>query len=138
MTLTKADIVARVYAEGMLTKAEAADAVERSLDLVKEALAKEEEVLVSGFGKWSVRRKAARRGRNPQTGDPLTLPPRKVVTFRPSRVLKAKVQSAPAGGAPAVAAPAQAPEAPAQAPEAQAQGSAENGDGKSVIRRGYF
>jgi integration host factor subunit alpha len=136
MTLTKADIVARVYAEGMLTKAEAADAVERSLDLVKEALAKEEEVLVSGFGKWSVRRKAARRGRNPQTGDPLTLPPRKVVTFRPSRVLKAKVQSAPLGGAAASPAPAQAPGGQAKAPETQ--GAAENGDGKSVIRRGYF
>ena len=127
MTLTKADIVARVYAEGMLTKAEAADAVERSLDLVKEALAKEEEVLVSGFGKWSVRRKAARRGRNPQTGDPLTLPPRKVVTFRPSRVLKAKVQGAPSGSA-----------APSQPADAQAEGSKENGDSGSIIRRGYF
>jgi integration host factor subunit alpha len=129
MTLTKADIVARVYAEGMLTKAEAADAVERSLDLVKEALAKEEEVLVSGFGKWSVRRKAARRGRNPQTGDPLTLPPRKVVTFRPSRVLKAKVQGAPSGGV--------APGQPADSP-AESQDSKENGDSGSIIRRGYF
>jgi integration host factor subunit alpha len=76
-----------------------------------------------------VRRKAARRGRNPQTGDPLTLPPRKVVTFRPSRVLKAKVQSAPAGGAVA---------SPAQAQASEAPGAAENGDGKTVIRRGYF
>lgn len=118
MTLTKADIVAQVYAEGMLTKAEAADAVERSLELIKESLAKEEEVLVSGFGKWSVRRKAARRGRNPQTGDPLILPPRKVVTFRPSRVLKAKVQGeeiGPDGGG----------------------GGDEGGDG-TVLRRGYF
>lgn len=93
MTLTKADIVAQVYAQGQLTKAEAADAVEQALDIIKEALALEEEVLVSGFGKWSVRHKAERRGRNPQSGDPLTLPPRKVVTFRPSRVLKAKVQA---------------------------------------------
>lgn len=127
MTLTKADIVARVYAEGMLTKAEAADAVERSLDLVKEALANEEEVLVSGFGKWSVRRKAARRGRNPQTGDPLTLPPRKVVTFRPSRVLKAKVQQAPLESA-----------APGQPVSAHEQGSADTSESGSVIRRGYF
>jgi len=93
MTLTKADIVAQVYAQGQLTKAEAADAVERGLELIKLALATGEEVLVSGFGKWSVREKAERRGRNPQTGDPLILPPRKVVTFRPSRVLKAKVQA---------------------------------------------
>lgn len=93
MTLTKADLVATVYAQGLLTKAEAADAVERSLDLIKEALGNGEEVLVSGFGKWSVRAKTERRGRNPQTGAPLTLPPRRVVTFRPSRVLKARVQS---------------------------------------------
>jgi integration host factor subunit alpha len=120
MTLTKADIVAKVYAEGLLTKAEAAEAVEHSLELVKAALENEEEVLVSGFGKWSVRRKAARRGRNPQTGEPLTLPPRKVVTFRPSRVLKAKVQEAPGG---------EAPSAPGGGPE---------GEGGGVIRRGYF
>lgn len=93
MTLTKADIVAQVYAQGQLTKAEAAEAVEQGLELIKQALSTGEEVLVSGFGKWSVREKAERRGRNPQTGDPLILPPRKVVTFRPSRVLKAKVQA---------------------------------------------
>jgi integration host factor subunit alpha len=108
MTLTKADIVAEVYGQGHLTKAEAAAAVERGLDLVKDALALGEEVLVSGFGKWSVRQKAERRGRNPQTGEPLILPPRKVVTFRPSRVLKAKVQAqlkaAAGGGTPAPAA----------------------------------
>lgn len=92
MTLTKADIIARVYANGQLTKAEAADSIEESLRLIKEALGTGDEVLVSGFGKWSVRDKNQRRGRNPQTGDPLTLPPRRVVTFRPSRVLKAKIQ----------------------------------------------
>ncbi len=92
MTLTKADMIAKVYAQGILTKSEAADAVERSLDLIKEALANQEEVLISGFGKWSVRAKSQRRGRNPQTGDPLTLPARKVVTFRPSRVLKLRIQ----------------------------------------------
>lgn len=92
MTLTKADIVARVYAQGQLTKAEASNSVEKSLSLIKEALDSGDEVLVSGFGKWTVREKNQRRGRNPQTGDPLTLPPRRVVTFRPSRVLKAKIQ----------------------------------------------
>lgn len=92
MTLTKVDIVARVYAQGQLSKADAAGAVERTLQLIKDALADGEEVLVSGFGKWSVRDKSERRGRNPQTGDPLILPPRRVVTFRPSRVLKAKIQ----------------------------------------------
>jgi integration host factor subunit alpha len=98
MTLTKADIVSRVYAQGQLTKSEAAQAVEMSLELIKGALASSQEVLISGFGKWSARAKAERRGRNPQTGDPLMLPARKVVTFRPSRVLKAKIQGQDGGG----------------------------------------
>lgn len=122
MTLTKADLVAAVYAQGLLTKAEAADAVERSLDLIKDALALGEEVLVSGFGKWSVRAKAARRGRNPQTGDPLTLPPRKVVTFRPSRVLKARVQGLPVP--------------PPESEETSA--SLASGEKPRVLRPGYF
>jgi integration host factor subunit alpha len=124
MTLTKADIVAEVYAKGLLSKAEAADAVERSLELIKEALAQGEEVLVSGFGKWSVRAKTERRGRNPQTGDPLTLPPRRVVTFRPSRVLKARVQGEEVDVAAALAA------------EDKPQGEA-NDKGR-VLRPGYF
>jgi len=134
MTLTKADIVAQVYAQGVLTKAEAAGSVERTLELIKSALGSEDEVLVSGFGKWSVRRKAARRGRNPQTGEPLTLPPRKVVTFKPSRVLKARVQGqAPAKTGDAKAAPAQQPRSTPRSEEPQ--------DAKpksGVLRRGYF
>ena len=119
MTLTKADIVAQVYAQGQLTKAEASEAVEKGLGLIKQALSGGEEVLVSGFGKWSVRDKAERRGRNPQTGDPLILPSRRVVTFRPSRVLKAKVQT----------------EGPA---EAAATGGGDKKTGGKVIRPGYF
>lgn len=129
MTLTKAHMVAKVYAQGLLTKSEAADAVEQSLELIKEALGSQEEVLISGFGKWSVRAKSQRRGRNPQTGDPLTLPARKVVTFRPSRVLKAKIQDgvgAPAGQEAREAAPEKAED------DAKAQGA-----GKA-IRPGYF
>jgi len=129
MTLTKADIVARVYAQGMLTKAEAAESVEQTLELIKAALESEDEVLVSGFGKWSVRRKAARRGRNPQTGEPLTLPPRKVVTFKPSRVLKAKVQ----GQESSRPAPASKPAEPD--PQKEAAPDEKKG---GVLRRGYF
>lgn len=126
MTLTKADIVVSVYATGLLTKAEAASAVETSLSLIKDSLASSQEVLISGFGKWSVRQKAQRRGRNPQTGEPLILPPRKVVTFRPSRVLKAKVQDHGQGS-----------QAPAAAPTEQASGSEDKPSGK-VLRPGYF
>lgn len=92
MTLTKADIVAEIYAQGFLNKTEASDAVEKTLEIMKETLSKGEEMLISGFGKWSVRSKAERRGRNPQTGSPLTLAPRRVVTFRPSRVLKIRIE----------------------------------------------
>jgi integration host factor subunit alpha len=127
MTLTKADLVAAVYAQGLLTKAEAADAVERSLDLIKEALGNGEEVLVSGFGKWSVRSKTERRGRNPQTGDPLTLPPRRVVTFRPSRVLKARVQAEDMA-----AMPDQPP------PAAEKALGGDSADKPKVLRPGYF
>ena len=129
MTLTKADIVARVYAQGMLTKAEAAESVEQTLELIKAALESEDEVLVSGFGKWSVRRKAARRGRNPQTGEPLTLPPRKVVTFKPSRVLKAKVQGQGASRPQAASQPSQTAQQEKPAPEEKKGG---------ILRRGYF
>lgn len=128
MTRTKADIVAMVYARGMLTKAEAQSAVENTLALTKNALARGEEVLISGFGKWSVRQKAERRGRNPQTGEPLILPPRKVVTFRPSRVLKAKVQ----GQETPVEYPA------AAGGESSPQSPAGQGPGDRVIRKGYF
>ena len=127
MTLTKADMVAKVYAQGLLTKSEAANSVETSLELIKDALANSEEVLISGFGKWSVRAKSQRRGRNPQTGDPLTLPSRKVVTFRPSRVLKTKIQG----------------EFDGEAPEFEDQGSVQDQDGEEdsknrVLRPGYF
>ncbi len=127
MTLTKADIVANVYAKGMLTKAEASQSVEASLALIKNALASGEEVLVSGFGKWSVRHKAERRGRNPQSGQPLILPPRKVVTFRPSRVLKAKVQVKDQDQA-----------APAAQPQEKESSAGEPASKPSVIRKGYF
>ena len=127
MTLTKADMVAKVYAQGLLTKSEAANSVETSLELIKDALANSEEVLISGFGKWSVRAKSQRRGRNPQTGDPLTLPARKVVTFRPSRVLKTKIQGEYEEGV-------TEPE-----PQEAGQGKGVEDESKNrVLRPGYF
>jgi integration host factor subunit alpha len=112
MTLTKADIISRVYAQGQLTKSEAAQAVEMTLELIKDALSSNQEVLISGFGKWSARAKSERRGRNPQTGDPLMLPARKVVTFRPSRVLKSRIQDKAPSQPAATAEPDAATESP--------------------------
>jgi len=94
MTLTKADIVREVYEsqEGM-TKAKSLEAVETILRLAKETLIGGEDLLLSGFGKFNVRDKEERRGRNPQTGSELMLPPRRVVTFHPSGILRHKVSA---------------------------------------------
>jgi len=92
MTLTKADLVQRVYkSHDNLTKAQATEAVESLLGIMKSCLANGEDLLISGFGKFKVKDKKARRGRNPQTGDELILAPRRVVTFKPSGILRTKI-----------------------------------------------
>jgi integration host factor subunit alpha len=92
MTLTKADLVQQVYEKhDNLTKAQAAESVESFLRLSKETLISGSDLLLSGFGKFNVRDKKTRRGRNPQTGDDLMLDARRVVTFKPSGILRDKV-----------------------------------------------
>jgi integration host factor subunit alpha len=92
MALTKADIVQEVYKNhDYLTKAQATEAVESFLRLSKDSLIKGSDLLISGFGKFNVRDKKPRRGRNPQTGDELILDARRVVTFKPSGDLRKKV-----------------------------------------------
>ena len=92
MTLTKADLIQQVYKNHpTLTKGQATDSVETFLSLSKNSLIKGENLLLSGFGKFNVKDKKARRGRNPQTGDELTLGARRVVTFKPSGILRTKV-----------------------------------------------
>ena len=92
MTLTKADIVREIYMrhEG-ITKTQSVEAVEAILRLAKGSLINGENLLLSGFGKFNVRDKNERRGRNPQTGSELMLAPRRVVTFSPSGILRDKV-----------------------------------------------
>lgn len=87
MALTKNDIVLKVHELG-LSKKEAVDAVESLLELIKGALEKGDDVLISGFGKFCVKKKKQRRGRNPATGTDLTLDKRKVVTFKCSGKLR--------------------------------------------------
>lgn len=94
MALTKADIVAEIYGQGILSKADANKAVETALMLMKQALINEDEVMISGFGKWAVRAKGERIGRNPQTGGSMTLGARKTVYFKCSRILKERVSGA--------------------------------------------
>ncbi len=92
MTLTKADLVQQVYkTHSNLTKAQATDAVELFLSLSKTALVTGEDLLLSGFGKFNIKDKQSRRGRNPQTGTELTLDARRVVTFKPSGILRSRI-----------------------------------------------
>lgn len=92
MTLTKAGLVEQVYKnnEG-LTKAQATDSVEAFLRISKKSLIDGSDLLLSGFGKFNVKLKSSRRGRNPQTGDELILDARRVVTFKPSGILRQKI-----------------------------------------------
>jgi integration host factor subunit alpha len=89
MTLTKADLIQKVYQQhDNMTKQQATEAVVAFLRLSKDSLISGSDLLLSGFGKFTVRDKGARRGRNPQTGDELTLDSRRVVTFKPSGILR--------------------------------------------------
>lgn len=88
-TMTKADIVEKVYQKIGFTKKEASKLVELVFDSIKDTLERAEKVKISGFGNFVVRRKKERVGRNPQTGEQITISARHVLTFRPSQVLKA-------------------------------------------------
>ena len=91
MALTKEKVINTINLQLGLSKQEARSAVECVLDIIKDALAREEDVLISGFGKFSVRSKNSRRGRNPQTKQDLILRARRVVVFKTSGVLRQRV-----------------------------------------------
>ena len=92
MALTKADLINKVYKINQdFTKAQAREAVEAILNIIKSNLENGNDVLLSNFGKLNIKDKTARRGRNPQTGEAMMLEPRRVVTFRPSGNLRAKL-----------------------------------------------
>jgi len=93
MTLTKADLVHKIYQTHDLSKTEATETIEAFLRISKECLANGEDLLLSGFGKFNVKDKKPRRGRNPQTGDELMLDARRVVTFKPSGILRNRVNT---------------------------------------------
>jgi len=86
--MTKADVIEQVHRKVGLTKRESAEIVELTFEIIKETLERAETVKISGFGNFVVRYKKARRGRNPQTGEELIISPRKILTFRPSTVLR--------------------------------------------------
>ena len=94
-TLTKNAIIDEIVLSTGLTKKDAFDAFETLLDIIKLQLEKGDGVCISGFGKWNVRKKNPRRGRNPKTGDEITITPRKVVTFSLSNVLRSRLIESP-------------------------------------------
>jgi integration host factor subunit alpha len=91
MTITKADLGQKVADDCGFMKGEATEIVEKLLEIIKSNLILGEDVMASGFGKWSVKSKHARRGRNPQTGEELIQDRRRVVTRKYSPVLKKAV-----------------------------------------------
>jgi integration host factor subunit alpha len=91
MTFTKAHIVEDFFAKGLFTKGESAQIIETLLELIKQSLERGDDFLIRGFGKFSVREKHQRMGRSPLTGEPMALPPRTVVTFHYSGILKEKI-----------------------------------------------
>ncbi|MCK5505954.1 MAG: integration host factor subunit alpha [Thermodesulfovibrionia bacterium] len=91
--MTKADIVENIYEKVGISKKETAAVVQTIFDTIKETLEGEENVKVSGFRNFVIRKKRARRGRNPQTGEEIEISARKVITFKPSNVLKDLINS---------------------------------------------
>jgi len=88
MTLTKADIADTISDQAGYTKKESLKIVDCLFEYIKTSLENNDHVLISGFGKFSVKDKRARKGRNPQTGDLILLSPRRVVTFKYSGKLR--------------------------------------------------
>ena len=93
MRFKKADIIEEIRNRNGFTIKKSAETVETLLEIVKSTLASGEDVLVSGFGKFCVKEKKERKGRNPETGEPLMLRSRKVVTFRCSGKLRHLINS---------------------------------------------
>jgi len=86
--MTKIDIVEKVCEKVGYSNKEVARIVETVFDIIKETLQREDKIMVSGFGNFVIRNKRARRGRDPQTGGDIEITPRRVLTFKPSAVLK--------------------------------------------------
>ena len=92
-TITRAEVTDKIVSEVGLTRQESSDLLDRTLDMIGAALEHEDEVKLSRFGNFVVRSKAAREGRKPKTGEEATIAARRVVTFRPSPMLKAQVDN---------------------------------------------
>jgi len=93
--MTKADIVTCIYEKVGFPKKEATEIVETAFEIIKSCLQNGEKVKISGFGNFVINSKKPRKGRNPQTGDQIVIVARKVLTFKPSQILKKTINNAP-------------------------------------------
>jgi len=93
-TVTRADLCEAVHQDVGLSRQECHGLVERTLELIVEAMERGETVKLSGFGVFQIREKSARMGRNPKTGEPAAIHPRRVISFRASQIMKARVHDA--------------------------------------------
>ena len=93
MTLTKDKLISRLQTQMDISKQESRQLMDRLLEIIKDTLARGEELLISGFGKFSVRQKRERRGRNPQTKESLVLSARKVLVFKASGRLRTRINN---------------------------------------------
>jgi len=91
MTLTKNDIIEKIRTKNGFSRNKSIETVETLLEIIKQTLASGEDVMISGFGKFRVKEKTERKGRNPATGGDMMLAPRKVVTFKCSGKLRERV-----------------------------------------------
>lgn len=95
MTLTKNTIIESVSGQLDLKPAKAKETIEHLLEIMKSTLASKEDIMISGFGKFQVREKAPRKGRNPASGEDMILAERRVVTFKLAGILKDRVNGGP-------------------------------------------
>ena len=91
MNLTKAKIIDDIYSKSQFSKRESARLLESMLEIIKEELCSRDKIKIEGLGLFLVKKKAARMGRNPRSGDEIKIEPRKVITFKPSKVLKENI-----------------------------------------------
>lgn len=91
--MTKADLVSVICERTEFSGKEAIELVDELLEVIKGTLEAEEEVKIAGFGKFVVKRKTERRGRNPQTGEEITIDGRKILSFKPSGILKGRLNA---------------------------------------------
>lgn len=89
--MTKADIVERIQANTGFSRKDSSDMMESVLNIIKETLASGEKLKLAGFGNFEVKQKRDRKGRNPQTGETITIQARRILTFKPSHLLRSAI-----------------------------------------------